>query len=326
MQGFLASSGGLGVFIYTFLERILIPTGLHPFIYAPFIYGPAVVPEGIEPYWMAHVSEFSNMVEPLKQIFPQGAFALHGNSKVFGAPGLALAIYFCSDKENRTKMAALLIPVTLTSILVGITEPLEFTFLFISPFLFFVHSILAGCLATALYVIGGVTGNFGAGLIQFITQNWIFDIKNHAGMVVAHIVIGLIFTGIWFIVFRFLILKFNIATPGRGGSQTKLYRKADYKEKEKNKKESGFEEQAKVYLKALGGADNIIDVTNCISRLRVTVKDMGKVEDAEVFKEGGAHGVMKSGNGVQVIVGLSVAQVKTKFEQLLKEENEKNNE
>ena len=326
LQGFLASSGGLGVFIYTFLERILIPTGLHPFIYAPFIYGPAVIPEGIEPFWIAHVSEFSNMVEPLKQLFPQGAFALHGNSKVFGAPGLALAIYFCSDKENRTKMASLLIPVTLTSILVGITEPLEFTFLFISPFLFFVHSILAASLATTLFTIGGVTGNFGAGLIAFITQNWIFDIKNHAGMVVAHIVIGLIFTGIWFVVFRFLILKFNIPTPGRGGSQTKLYRKADYKEKEKNKKESGFEEQAKVYLKALGGADNITDVTNCISRLRVTVKDMSKVKDAEAFKEGGAHGVMKAGNGVQVIVGLSVAQVKAKFEQLLKEENKKDNE
>ena len=323
MQTFLASSGGVGVFIYTFLERILIPTGLHHFIYGPFAFGPTVVPEGIGVYWISHVQEFSNMVEPLKQLFPEGGFALYGNSKVFGAPGLALAIYFCSDKENRTKMAALLIPVTLTSILVGITEPLEFTFLFISPFLFLIHSILAASLATVLYEVGGVVGDFGSGLIAFITQNWIFAIKNHAGMVVAHIVIGLIFTGIWFVVFRFLIVKFNIPTPGRGGSQTKLYRKADYKEKEKNKKQSGFEEQAKAYLKALGGADNIIHVTNCATRLRVTVKDMNKVEDAEAFKEGGAHGLMKAGNGVQIIVGLSVPQVRTKFEQLL---NEKNNE
>ena len=323
MQGFLASSGGVGVFIYTFLERILIPTGLHHFIYGPFALGPAVVPEGIGVYWISHVQEFSNMVEPLKQLFPEGGFALYGNSKVFGAPGLALAIYFCSDKENRTKMAALLIPVTLTSILVGITEPLEFTFLFISPFLFLIHSILAASLATVLYEVGGVVGDFGSGLIAFITQNWIFAIKNHAGMVIAHIVIGLIFTGIWFVVFRFLILKFNIPTPGRGGSQTKLYRKADYKEKEKNKKQSGFEEQAKAYLKALGGAENITHVTNCATRLRVTVKDMNKVEDAEAFKEGGAHGLMKAGNGVQIIVGLSVPQVRTKFEQLL---NEKNNE
>lgn len=325
MQGFLVSSGGIGVFIYTLLERLLIPTGLHHFIYGPFIYGPTVVPGGIESFWAQHVGEFSNMVEPLKEIFPAGAFALHGNSKVFGAPGLALAMYFCSNKENRSKMAALLIPATLTSILVGITEPLEFTFLFISPFLFLVHSILAASLATALFEIGGVAGNFGAGLLQFISINWIFSLKNHAGTVIAHIIIGLIFTGIWFIVFRFLILKFNIATPGRGDSQTKLYRKADYKEKEKKKK-SGLEEQARAYLKALGGADNIADVTNCATRLRVTVKDMNIVEDVEVFKESGAHGIMKGGNLIQIIVGLSVSQLRTKFEQILKEENEKDNE
>ena len=290
MQSFLAGAGGAGVFIYTFLERILIPTGLHHFIYGPFIYGPAVVPEGIEPYWIKHVAEFSNMVEPLKQLFPEGGFALHGNSKVFGAPGLALAIYFCADKENREKMAALLIPVTLTSILVGITEPLEFTFLFISPFLFLVHSILAASLATVLYVVGGVVGNYGS--------------------------VGLIFTGIWFVVFRFLILKFNIPTPGRGESKTKLYTKKDYKEREAKK--SSFEEQAAIYLEALGGRNNIEHVTNCATRLRVTVKDVNLVKDVDAFKEGGAHGLVKKGNAIQIIVGLSVPQVKAKFEELLK--------
>ena len=315
MQSFLASAGGAGVFIYTFLERILIPTGLHHFIYGPFIYGPAVVPEGIEPYWIKHVAEFSNMVEPLKQLFPEGGFALHGNSKVFGAPGLALAIYFCANKENRERMAALLIPVTLTSILVGITEPLEFTFLFISPFLFLVHSILAASLATVLYVVGGVVGNYGSGLIAFITQNWIFAMKNHSSMVIANIVIGLIFTGIWFVVFRFLILKFNIPTPGRGDSKTKLYTKKDYKEREAKK--SSFDEQAAIYLEALGGRNNIEHVTNCATRLRVTVKDVNLVKDVDAFKEGGAHGLVKKGNAIQIIVGLSVPQVK-KFEELLK--------
>ena len=316
MQNFLASSGGFGVFIYTFLERILIPTGLHHFIYGPFAFGPAVVPEGIGVYWISHVQEFSNMVEPLKQLFPEGGFALYGNSKVFGAPGLALAIYFCANKENREKMAALLIPATLTSILVGITEPLEFTFLFISPFLFLIHSILAASLATVLYEVGGVVGDYGGGLIAFITQNWIFAIKNHAGMVIAHIIIGVIFTGIWFIVFRTFILKFNIMTPGRGDSKTKLYTKKDYKEREAKK--SSFEEQAAIYLEALGGRTNIEHVTNCATRLRVAVKDVSLVKDAEAFKEGGAHGLVKNGNAIQVIVGLSVPQVKAKFEELLK--------
>ena len=319
MQNFLAHSGGLGVFIYTFLERILIPTGLHHFIYGPFKFGPAVVPEGINVYWINHVQEFSNMVEPLKQLFPEGGFALYGNTKVFGVPGAALAMYFCADKQNREKIAALLIPATLTSMLVGITEPLEFTFLFISPFLFLIHSILAACLATTLYEVGGIVGNFGSGLLDFITQNWIFFLKNHTSSIIIHIIIGLIFTGIWFLVFRFLILKFNIPTPGRGSSNTKLYSKAEYKEKEKNKKSSSvFEEQAAGYLKALGGPANILHVTNCATRLRVTVKDENKVEDVEVFKEIGAHGLVRNGTSLQVIVGLSVPQVRSKFEDLLK--------
>ena len=213
-------------------------------------------------------------------------------------------------------MAALLIPATLTSILVGITEPLEFTFLFISPFLFLIHSILAASLATVLYEVGGVVGDYGGGLIAFITQNWIFAIKNHAGMVIAHIIIGVIFTGIWFIVFRTFILKFNIMTPGRGDSKTKLYTKKDYKEREAKK--SSFEEQAAIYLEALGGRKNIEHVTNCATRLRVTVKDVSLVKDAEAFKEGGAHGLVKNGTSLQVIVGLSVPQIRTKFEELLK--------
>lgn len=318
MQTFLASSGGVGVFIYTFLERALIPTGLHHFIYGPFIYGPAVVPNGIEPYWIQHVAEFANSTEPLKTLFPAGAFALHGNSKVFGAPGLALAIYFCANKENREKMAALLIPATLTSILVGITEPLEFTFLFISPVLFLVHSVLAAALATVLYEVVGVAGNFGAGLLQFITQNWIFTIRNHTSTVIFHIIVGFIFTGLWFIVFRTFILKFNIMTPGRGKSESKLYTKKDYKEKQGRDKNSGFLEQARGYLECLGGAENIESVTNCATRLRVAVKDVSLVKDAEAFKEGGAHGLVKNGNAIQVIVGLSVPQVKAKFEDLLK--------
>ncbi|MEI0445519.1 glucose PTS transporter subunit EIIB [Brachyspira intermedia] len=135
-------------------------------------------------------------------------------------------------------------------------------------------------------------------------------------MVIANIVIGLIFTGIWFVVFRFLILKFNIPTPGRGDSKTKLYTKKDYKEREAKK--SSFDEQAAIYLEALGGRNNIEHVTNCATRLRVTVKDVNLVKDVDAFKEGGAHGLVKKGNAIQIIVGLSVPQVKAKFEELLK--------
>ena len=255
MQTFLASSGGVGVFIYTFLERALIPTGLHHFIYGPFIFGPAVVPNGIEPYWIQHVAGLQTQQSLSKLFSQQEAFALHGNSKVFGAPGLALAIYFCANKENREKMAALLIPATLTSILVGITEPLEFTFLFISPVLFLVHSVLAAALATVLYEVVGVAGNFGAGLLQFITQNWIFTIRNHTATVIFHILVGLIFTGIWFIVFRTLILKFNIMTPGRGQTESKLYSKKDYKDRKSSGQSSSGHAVVKEDLEGAGSKE-----------------------------------------------------------------------
>ncbi len=121
LQAFLRSAGALGVWVYIFLERILIPTGLHHFVYGPFIFGPAVVEGGLQVYWAEHLQAFSQSTEPLKTLFPEGGFALHGNSKVFGSVGIALALYFTAAPENRVKVAGLLIPATLTAMLVGIT-------------------------------------------------------------------------------------------------------------------------------------------------------------------------------------------------------------
>lgn len=160
LQSFLVASGAVGVWIYTFLERILIPTGLHHFIYTPFIYGPAVAEGGIVTYWAQHLGEYSQSAKPLKELFPQGGFALHGNSKIFGIPGIALAFYVTAKRKRKTRRRTL-IPVTLTAIVAGITEPIEFTFLFISPFLFAVHAVLAATMSTVMYM-AGVVGNMGA--------------------------------------------------------------------------------------------------------------------------------------------------------------------
>lgn len=223
LQAFLRSAGALGVWVYIFLERILIPTGLHHFVYGPFIFGPAVVEGGLQVYWAEHLQAFSQSTEPLKTLFPEGGFALHGNSKVFGSVGIALALYFTAAPENRVKVAGLLIPATLTAMLVGITEPLEFTFLFISPLLFAVHAVLAATMATVMYICG-VVGNFGGGLLdQFLPQNWIPMFHHHASMMFIQIGIGLCFTALYFVVFRTLILRLNLKTPGREESEIKLY-------------------------------------------------------------------------------------------------------
>ena len=226
MQGFLASAGVFGVWLYTFLERILIPTGLHHFVYTPFVFGPAVVEEGISKYWMAHLQEFAQSTRPLKELFPEGGFALHGNSKIFAAPGIAAAFYFTAKPENKKKVLAILIPATLTAVLAGITEPLEFTFLFISPPLFAVHAVLAATMAATMFAFG-VVGDMGGGLIDLLAKVWIPLFQNHRSMIFTQLVIGLAFTALYFLVFRFLILKFKLATPGReeNNSEVKLYTK-----------------------------------------------------------------------------------------------------
>ncbi len=323
LQEFLRSAGSLGVWAYTFLERILIPTGLHHFIYGPFIFGPAVVEGGIQVYWAQHLQEFSQSTLPLKTLFPEGGFALHGNSKIFGCLGIALALYATSAPENRVKVAGLLIPATLTAMLVGITEPLEFTFLFISPVLFAVHAFLAATMATVMYMCG-VVGNMGGGLLdQFLPQNWIPMFHNHASMMFIQIGIGLVFTGIYFVVFRALILRFNLKTPGREDSEVKLYSKADYQASRKQTTAAATKEtkqgQAAGFLEALGGTDNILSINNCATRLRITLADMALTHSDDIFKALGAHGVVRRGNGIQVIVGLHVPQVRDQLETLMKD-------
>lgn len=319
LQGFLIKSGALGVWIYTFLERILIPTGLHHFIYGPFILGPAVVENGITAYWVAHIQEFAKSTESLTSIFPQGGFALHGNSKVFGAPGIALALYMTAKKEKRKVMAGLLIPATLTAVVSGITEPLEFTFLFVAPILFAIHAVLAATMSTIMFVCG-VSGNMGGGLLDMLFQNWIPMFKNHHNAVFTQIGIGLVFTVIYYFVFKFIIQKMNFKTPGREDEteETKLFSKADWKAKKENGVSTDeYYDQALIIFDGLGGADNIVEVSNCITRLRLTLKDSSLMQSEVYFKNAGAHGVVKNGNAVQIIIGLSVQQVRDRFDDIL---------
>ncbi len=324
-QDFLKTSGIVGVWAYTFSERILLPAGLHHFIYLPFIFGPAVCDGGIQAYWLQHLNDFSTSAQSLKELFPEGGFALHGSSKVFGLPGAALAIYMCAKPEKRKKTAALLIPATLTAVLCGITEPLEFTFLFVAPLLYLVHALLAATLSATLYFFG-LAGNFGGGLIDCFVQNWIPLFSYHAGTYLMQIGVGLCFTVIYFVTFRYLILRFDYATPGRTADdvEDKLFTKAEYQAK-KEMEEMGLADnalaiKAKVFLDCLGGPGNIQEVTNCATRLRVTVGDPDKIAAVSKFTKAGAFGLVKNGHAVQVIVGLSVPQVRGYFDALLKGE------
>lgn len=324
-QNFMKAAGTPGVGIYAFLEAVLIPTGLHHFIYTPFLFDAAGVEGGIRPYWAAHLSEFANLSVPLKQVFPAGGFALFGLKKVFAPMGIAMAFYTTAKPEKKKATLTRMIPVTLTAILCGITEPLEFTFLFASPVLFVVHAMLCGVLNATEYAFG-LVGEFSSGLLNWIPLNWIPLWHNQSAMYIRQILIGLCFTVVWFVVFRTLILKFNFKTPGREDSdEIKLITKKEYKAL---KNSSGAvampqltveQEKAAAFLIGLGGADNITEVNNCATRLRVSVKDKNVIKDDNYFKAHGAHGVVRKNTALQVIVGLSVPQVRSVFEDYMKE-------
>lgn len=316
LQGFMKTSGVIGVWVYCFLERVLIPTGLHHFIYIPFMYGPAAVAGGLQPWWFAHLNSLATATGSLKSLAPQMGFAMYGNEKVFGILGICLAFYSTAKKSKKKQTAALLIPAALTALLAGITEPVEFTFLFAAPVLWLLHSVLAATMDAMMYAFG-VVGEFSLGLIGFASENWIPLWANHWGTYVTQIIIGLIFVGIYFISFRFLILKFNYLTPGREADDedAKLMSKKEYKAATSSADKSAkvaadpYTERAEAYLGALGGADNIAEITSCATRLRVTVNDEAKVASDAQFKANKAVGVVRHGKALQVIVGLDVPQV-----------------
>ncbi|MEI3600059.1 MULTISPECIES: alpha-glucoside-specific PTS transporter subunit IIBC [unclassified Oceanobacillus] len=327
LQGFLVSSKYIGVWLFHFLERILIPTGLHHFIYTPFEYGPAVIDGGAKPYWITHLTEYSQTTESLRDIYPGGGFLLQGNIKMFASIGIAYAMYHTAKPDQRKKVGALLLAATLTAVFAGITEPLEFTFLFIAPYLFAIHALLGATMVTIMYAFGLVSGNMGGGLIEIAATNWVPLMGNHWGVYLTQIIIGIIFIFIYYFTFRFLILKFDIPMPGRDDkNETTLYTKEDYKNK-KTGEASGEQDdsvnndyatKADVFLEGLGGVANIVDITNCATRLRVTVNDESIVKEDAYFKElGDAHGVVRNKKSIQIIVGLSVPQVRDSIDQIL---------
>lgn len=330
-QGFMAGSGSIGVGLYVFLERILIPTGLHHFIYQPFEYGPAVVEGGLVPYWMEHLNEIASTSENLRDIIPEAGFGFHNVSKVFAPIGIGTAFIVTAKPENRKKTFALVLPTALTAIMAGITEPFEFTFLFLAPQLFAVHAVLAALLSFTLYSLG-VSAVIGGGLLSNISYFIVPMASNHLNAVLLFFGVGLVFSVIYFFIFRFAILKWNIKTPGREDTgEAKMFKKADYREKrakEKNKQshDQGSSDNDPIadldpnaqkaihFLEGLGGGNNITNINNCATRLRVSVADESLIAEDGFFKQYGAHGLVKNGKALQVIVGLDVPQVREYFE------------
>ncbi|MFD3155880.1 PTS transporter subunit EIIC [Haloimpatiens sp. FM7330] len=318
MGEFIKGAGNFGVFTYGTLERLLIPTGLHHLVYTPFLYTSlgGVAEIGGKVFEGARNIYFAEMADPtITQLSASVIWDARGLSKMFGLIGACLAMYHTALPKNKSKIKAILIPAAVTSILAGVTEPIEFSFMFVAPILFVLHAFLSGLGMVVLNVFG-VRAIGPNGLIDFLLYNIPLGIDKTGWPM--FILIGLAQFAMYYFIFRFLIVKFKLKTPGReDDGNTKLYSKSDYKEKSAKDKKAGSSNLAPVIVEGLGGKDNIIKVDNCYTRLRLVLKDSSIVNKELLQNETAASGVVIKGENVQVVYGLKVTSVRRSVDEYL---------
>ncbi len=327
IQGWIArlgdlvlASGYAGTWIYGIIERALIPFGLHHVFYMPFWQtelGGAMMIDGVMVQGAQNIF-FAELASKATEQFSVSATRFMSGKfpfMIFGLPAAAYAMYRAARSEKRKVVGGLLLSAALTAMLTGITEPIEFTFLFVAPVMYIVHCILAGLSYMLMHILNvGVGMTFSGGVIDLtlfgILQgnektNWLWIV-----------IIGLIYAVIYYVVFSFMIKKFNFRTPGReeDDEETKLYTRADYNSRKNgNTKKDIADSASALILSGLGGRSNISDIDCCATRLRVTVKDENIVQDG-LLKQSGASGVIRKGKGIQIVYGPQVSVVKSKLE------------
>ena len=320
LGGLVTGTGYLGTLIFGIIKRALIPFGLHHVFYLPFwqtgvggsmeVAGKMI--EGGQNIF------FAQLADPSTVHFSADACRYFSGEfifMIFGLPGAALAMYQTAKPEKKKQAGGLLLSAALACMATGITEPLEFSFLFVAPMLFAVQVILAGAAYMIAHILNIAVGlTFSGGLLDL----FLFGILqgNAKTSWLRIIPVGIIYFLLYYGIFKFLILKFNLKTPGREDedTETRLYTKADYNAA----KESGVKgaEVSALITAGLGGKANIEDVDCCATRLRCTIKDPEKVQEA-LLKQSGSRGVILKGKGIQVIYGPQVAVLKTNLEAFL---------
>lgn len=329
LGGLVTRSGYAGTWIYGLIERALLPFGLHHVFYMPFwqtgLGGTAIIDgvsvSGAQNIFFAELASSNTKVFSVEATrFMSGKFPF----MIFGLPGAALAMYHTARTEKKKTAGGLLLGAALTSVLTGITEPLEFTFLFVAPLLYIIHCVLAGLSYMLMHILNvGVGMTFSGGAIDLL----LFGILQGNGKThwLNVVWVGICYFAVYYVLFRFLIRRMNYKTPGReeDGEDTRLYTRADYNRRKQEQDRSAAEgsEQrdsgvAADVVAALGGAENIANLDSCATRLRVTVKRPELVNEADL-KATGALGVLLRGEGVQVVYGPKVTVLKTAIEKYL---------
>ena len=295
---YIKDMGSVGAGIYAFFNRLLIPVGLHHALNSVFWFDVAGINDIPNFLGGQQSIDSGKAVVGITGRYQAGFFPI----MMFGLPGAALAIYHCARPENRAKVAGIMLAGAFAAFFTGITEPLEFSFMFVAPVLYFIHAVLTGIsvfIAASMHWIAGF--GFSAGLVDMVLSSR-NPLATHWYMLIPQ---GLVFFAIYYVVFRFTIKKFNLLTPGRElaveGSEEDGYDVNVDKTPEVN--ESEINGLARRYISAIGGSDNLTGIDACITRLRLNVKNSGLVNDS-VAKRLGASGVIRlNKQSVQVIVG-----------------------
>ena len=314
-------SGYAGTWIYGLIERVLIPFGLHHVFYMPFwqteLGGSMIIDgnviSGAQNIFFAELASRSTTEFSVSATrFMAGKFPF----MIFGLPAAAFAMYRTARPEKKKAAGSLLLSAALTSMITGITEPLEFTFLFTAPLMYGIHCVLAGLSYMMMHIFNvGVGMTFSGGLIDLtlfgILQG---NAKTHWLWIIA---VGLVYAVVYYFVFYFMITKLDLKTPGREPDDevTKLYTRSDVNKSKADKKHHENTVSAMI-ADGLGGKDNISDLDCCATRLRVTVKDVSKVRD-DLLRSSGASGVIRKGNGVQAVYGPQVSVIKAELSDYL---------
>ena len=322
----LAGVGPFGVGIFVLLERALEPMGLHHLLYMPIYYDNLVINDGIYATWSSLLPILSHSTRPLNELAPWAGFTATGWVKLFGLPAIAAAFYSTAKPERRAGLRVILAPAIIASVVCGVTEPLEFLFMFTHPGLFLLYAVLSSCLATTMNLFG-IVGIFSGGLMEMAAFNFIPLMRTHAGAYLLALGIGLAFSLIFFVSFRALILVYDLKTPGRedhvaNRAAIDCLTGSDFaKEQSPNDEVDSRSDQdhvlAERVIQLLGGVGNIVGATNCATRLRVEVADPSIVADNASFVAVGAKGLIITGKTAQVVIGISVPRVKEHFDQIM---------
>ena len=326
LGGLVTGTGYIGTLIFGIIKRALIPFGLHHVFYLPFWQtgvGGSMMIDGQLIQGGQNIF-FAQLASPDVAHFSADATRYFSGEfifMIFGLPGAALAMYHCARPEKKKVAGGLLLSAALTCMLTGITEPIEFSFLFVAPALFAVQVVLAGAaymIAHMLNIAVGLT--FSGGLLDFFIFGILQGEAKTSWMYV--IPVGIVYFFLYYFIFRWMILHFGFKTPGRedDDEETKLYTKADYKAREgaggAANGDAGFDAKSAAIAKGLGSKRNITSVDCCATRLRCSVADASLV-DEKLLKATGAVGVIVKGTGVQVIYGPQVAVIKSNLETYL---------